>query len=166
MNTFTKSVIIGAVSLGAISITVGARAGGKYYGHGGHHVKFEQVDANADGFITKEEMTAHFVVAQDTDGDGALSQDEMKAAMEKRMAERKAESDHKHDPARMEKRFGRMFRALDENSDGKITMTEMPDRNARMFEKVDTDKDGKISKAESDAAREKRKEHRKKKNKG
>lgn len=56
---------------------------------------FEEIDANKDGFISKEEMQAHqqkrldeMFAATDTDKDGKLSRDEMKAFHEKMKAKR------------------------------------------------------------------------------
>jgi Ca2+-binding EF-hand superfamily protein len=165
MNRFTKTTVLAAVTLGILGTAFagGVYAKSKHHGFG-HHMNFEKVDTNSDGFVTKEEITALHNARfneTDTNKDGGLSKDEMKAAMEKRFAKHKANGKHKHDPAKMEKRFGHMFGKLDKNNDGLISKSEMSARHDHMVAKVDTDKDGKISKAEADAARAKHKKHKK-----
>jgi Ca2+-binding EF-hand superfamily protein len=170
MNTFVKSVVVGALTVGMVGmISMGAaNADGKGKRFGAMKINFEKVDANADGFVTKEEIkaqrAAHFA-ENDTDGDGALSKTEMKAAFDKEMAERAAKTGKQPDAeklVKMEKHFNKMFRTLDENGDGKVDLSERPDVSDKMFAKVDKDNDGKLSKAEVDTARAKMKEHKKK----
>jgi Ca2+-binding EF-hand superfamily protein len=142
MNKFTKSAIIGALTIGAASV---AFAGEGKHGHGGSFYKhFDQVDANSDGFVTQDEMTAHHAAKfteKDTDNDGGLSKDEMRATM----------------VARMEKHLDHVFEKKDKDSDGKLTQSEMAHKGGRMFEKIDTDGDGKISKDEAKKMRKHRK---------
>jgi len=43
--------------------------------------KFDMIDKNSDGFVTKDEMTAHInakFAKKDADGDGKISKEEMK----------------------------------------------------------------------------------------
>lgn len=108
---------------------------------------FEEMDANKDGKVTKDEMTAHrearFTRA-DTDKDGKLSAAELAAAADEKAKERSA------------KRASKMIERADKDGDGMLTMAEMtPPRGDKMFDRADTDGDGAISKAEADAAREK-----------
>jgi len=134
MNKFTKSAIIGVMTVGVVGMAFASE--GKH-GHGGGLYKhFEQIDVNADGFVTQDEMTAHraaMFAEKDTDSDGALSKDEMRAGM----------------MARMEKRLDHMFSRMDADNDGKLAQSEMGHKGARMFSKLDTDGDGKISKDEA-----------------
>jgi len=134
MNKFTKSAIIAVISVGVVGAAFASE--GKNRHGGGMYKHFDEIDANADGFVTQDEMTAHHAAKfaeKDTDGDGALSKDEMKASM----------------MARMEKRLDHMFSRMDEDNDGKLAQSEMGHKSDRMFGMVDTDGDGKISKDEA-----------------
>jgi len=150
-------------------------------GHRGHHAappSFEEVDADKDGFITKEELKQHRDKRRserfkkvDKDGDGGLSEEELKQAKEEREEQRRK----------------RMIERFDENGDGKLQEDELEKaqemrrehmkqrrekRRERMkerrqgggegrrdpFSRIDTDGDGKISKAEWDAHHQKRKQ--------
>lgn len=111
---------------------------------GGRHFNFEQVDTNADGKITQEELDAHraakFAEA-DTDGDGTLSSEELAASADAKKA------------ARKEKRLERMIERHDTNGDGKLSAEEMaPKGESSMVEKLDTDGDGAVSKEELEKA--------------
>ena len=142
MNTFTKSVIIAALSLSIVGVAA-AQAGGKH--RGGLYKHFDTIDANADGFVTQDEMSAHHAkrfAAKDTNGDGALSKDEMRAAM----------------MGKMEQRLDHMFAKKDKNNDGKLDASEMGGRKAHMFDKIDKDDDGKISREEAKNMRGHRKQ--------
>ena len=112
---------------------------------------FEQLDINGDGKITQDEMKARgearFKEA-DANGDGMLSQDELAAKGSERAAKHAAKMIERHDT----------------DGDGQLSQDEMKsgmkgkkghDRGAKMFEKADTDGDGGISKAEFDAMKEK-----------
>lgn len=138
MNKFTKSAIIGVMTVGVVGM---AFAGQGKNGHGGGmYQHFDEVDTNADGFVTQDEMTAHRAARfaeKDTDGDGALSKDEMRAGM----------------MARMEERLDHMFSRMDADNDGKLAQSEMGHKGKRMFERADTDGDGKISKDEAKTMR-------------
>ena len=142
MNKFTKSAIISALAVGVASVAFAGE--GKHGNHGGFYKHFDQIDANADGFVTQDEMTAHHATKfteKDTDNDGGLSKDEMRATMMERM----------------EKRLDRMFEKKDKDNDGKITQSEMSHKGGRIFGKIDTDGDGKISKDEAKKMRKHRK---------
>ncbi|MDV4143629.1 MULTISPECIES: EF-hand domain-containing protein [Shimia] len=146
-----SGVLAAALMMGGAA----AYAEGKM-GHGMHGprpmMNFEEIDANADGKITKEEIAAigatQFGKA-DADGDGFLSLEEMNArGLE--MAK-----------ARIEARSAKMLERMDADKDGKLSMDEMQamkDKGPRgkmmdrMFDRADADDDGAISQDEFDAA--------------
>ncbi|QFT93795.1 transaldolase/EF-hand domain-containing protein [Roseovarius sp. THAF9] len=116
-------------------------------GKGPRH-SFEDLDANGDGQLTREEMQAHMKArfdAADTDGDGVMSLEEMQARGQERAA----------------KRAGKMIERLDTDGDGGVSFEEaQARRGGKMFDRADADGDGAISKAEFDTAREKMREMR------
>ncbi|MDX5403631.1 MAG: EF-hand domain-containing protein [Rhodobacterales bacterium] len=130
---------------------------GGFMGERGAMMSFEDVDANADGKITADEMKAHadarFAEA-DADKDGFLNAEELQAHMLAQAT------------ARMQERSARMIEMMDTDSDGKISAAEMQagprrgDRFERMLSRMDQDEDGAISRAEMDEARERWSEHR------
>jgi Ca2+-binding EF-hand superfamily protein len=130
----------------AVALTVGAgsalafgkdRMGGMGHGPRGPMFTFEEVDANADGKLTPEEIAAHAKArfdAKDTNGDGALSAEEISADMQAKQAER------------MGKRAKHMIVERDANDDGMLSFDEMqPKKQGRMFDRLDADNDGAIS---------------------
>ncbi|MEM7731956.1 MAG: calcium-binding protein [Pseudomonadota bacterium] len=125
-------------------------AGEKRAGKG---LSFEEVDANADGLMSPEELLAHRqarFAATDTDGNGAVSRAEIEARMETKNSERRA------------KFIDRMFERRDADANGQLTLDEMSGRGVdKMFERADADGDGLISKAEFDAVREAGRKHNK-----
>lgn len=147
MNKLAKTTIISATLvalLGTVSVAYAKKHEGK-----GQRMNFEQLDANADGFITMDEMQAAHTTRfaeNDVDGDGFLSAEEL-AASHPKMGMR-----HKDGEEPSARKKSRMMRYMDENGDGKVALSEMPtDRLERMFSKLDTDGDSKISKEEMDA---------------
>lgn len=140
-----------AASIGMMIATAALADGGPRFGHGpkGDPMeRFEQMDANNDGEVTREEMeagrTARFTEA-DADGDGVLSREEVAAAGAKRGEERAL----------------KMLERLDANGDGTLSEDEMPKpRGAdRMFARLDTDDSGGISKEEFEEAAKHRRMH-------
>jgi Ca2+-binding EF-hand superfamily protein len=135
-----------AVLLGGTVLALAESGPGKM-GHGMRmQHSFEELDADADGRITQEEMTAHMQAqfeGADADGDGALSRDELVTRMTERQAERiAAYANH-------------MIERHDSDGDGKLSPDEMKaDRGGRMFKRADADGDGAITKAEFDEMRE------------
>ena len=130
-----------AISLAASATMVGA-AGHKEGEHGGRHgpmPKFEEMDANADGQLSKAEMEAfakaHFAT-MDKNNDGKLSADEMAQDAAKRM----------------QKRQERMIKKMDTDDDGLLSFEEMnakaQKRGAKMFDRLDANQDGLLSKEE------------------
>lgn len=139
-------------------IAVGAAAG--YAKSPDRQMRFDKIDANGDGSITLEEITAHrdarFTQA-DANGDGFLTPDEMRGGNRaKRMMERldtnkdgvldSAELEA-GDAERMSRRVARMLERIDADGDGKVSMEEASARRdpARMFERLDADGNGSLS---------------------
>ena len=109
---------------------------------------FATLDADGDGSISEAELKAlgdaRFGAA-DADGDGLLTLEELVARIETRRAER------------MERRAERLIEARDENGDGVLSREEIGDRRAeRMLERADRDEDGAISAEEFEEAMERR----------
>lgn len=136
------AALIGASTLGGMALAHG-RSGD------GPAAMLTQMDANGDGAITMEEISlfhANQFEAADTDGNGALSKEELLAARDKARSDRAAAG------------MDRMISRLDENGDGEIGIDEQKagDRMTRMFERLDADKDGTISAEELKEAKAKR----------
>jgi hypothetical protein len=91
--------------------------------------RFEQLDTNKDGTVSKDEFVqkraAHFDQA-DANKDGKLTQAERAAAHEARMKER------------MQKR-------ADKHGDETLTREQMKAKTAEKFAKLDANNDGKLS---------------------
>ena len=110
---------------------------------------FEQLDTNADGKITPEEMearaAARFAEA-DANGDGKLTAEELQASFKRGNSERAS------------KMSNRMLERRDANNDGALTLDEMrPKNGGRFFERLDTDNDGAVSAEEFASMEKKRK---------
>ncbi len=107
---------------------------------------FEELDANADGVLSREEIEARGAArfaASDTDGNGSLSKEEILASMERRKSER------------AERRAERMIERLDANDDGMISQDELSEvrkRGGDRFERIDANDDGSVSKEEFEEA--------------
>lgn len=117
----------------------------------GSHATFQELDSDGNGEITKAEMdayrTARFTKA-DTDGDGKLSFEEATAMAQERAG----------------KRAEKMFERHDANKDGFLEAEELPKprRAGKFFDRMDADGSGGVSAEEFAQARERMKEHRKK----
>ncbi|MCR8546812.1 EF-hand domain-containing protein [Salipiger sp. P9] len=112
---------------------------------------FDQLDADGDGKVTKDELAAMGPAAAfaeaDANGDGALEGDELTAFQAAQ------------DKAREARRQQMMLQRFDADKDGKLSLEEMQ-ANARgpaqMFDRLDTDKDGAVSKDELSALQQMR----------
>ncbi|GLK80383.1 EF-hand domain-containing protein [Methylopila turkensis] len=126
----------------------------------GMEKRFERLDVDKDGVLTREEAQAPLTkvfARMDKDGDGVLSAEEIKtlrAAAEKRLAKRG--DDKRGDDERPRARKDRFERA-DKDRDGKITRDEFLAQGLPWFRRADRDGDGKVTKAEFDALLEKMK---------
>ena len=148
-NVMKSATFMSAIVLSAVAIT-GTTALAK--GQGDREpVTFQQLDANGDGQVTKEEMQAYrtqrFTNA-DTNGDGQLSVEEMQAAAQKKANDR----------------VTKMFEKHDANSDGYLSEDELPKprRAGKMFDRIDADGNGSISEQEFADAKDKMGRHKKK----
>ena len=108
---------------------------------------FEQLDANADGGITLQEVMTQMETARadrfaqmDTNGDGGLSAEEMTANAQTERAER------------MANRIADRIEKADTNGDGLLQADEITEARGdrrgpnpeRMFERVDANDDGMV----------------------
>jgi len=141
MNKVSLAGIITAVTIGAVGITAAAPvfARGGDQGPRGPRINFEEVDTNADGLITQEEMAEHRAArfaAQDSNGDGFLTSEELAAAVIEQ-AKKKSQN-----------RVERMLEHRDTDGDGQLSMAELTPDEARankFFERLDSNGDGAVS---------------------
>jgi Ca2+-binding EF-hand superfamily protein len=143
------TLIASGVLLFAGSIAGVATASSSHDREGHREEMFQNLDANGDDFISKDELEnagALRFSKIDENGDGFLSSEELQKAGAER-AERRAQ---------------RMIKHLDKNDDGKLSMDEMKEmgerrhKKGKMMKHLDADEDGKISKDEFMTARAKR----------
>ncbi len=111
----------------------------------GPALNFDAVDADKDGKISPDEITAWRTAqakAVDTNADGKLSVDELAAMRLKEMTTAATDQAQK------------MVDRLDTDGDKMLSAAELvaPPMPVNLFDKVDTNKDGFIDKAEADAA--------------
>lgn len=145
MKKSTLGAIIAAVTISAVGLGVVApvfahdgSGGGMGRGPG---FNFEELDANADGKLTPQEMADHkaaMFAAHDLNSDGFLSPEELAEAAIARVQ------------TNMDARITRMIEKRDTDGDGQISLAEMSgnDRTEHMFKRLDTDGDGAISQDE------------------
>ena len=113
----------------------------------GADVMFDQLDADADGKVTAEEIAAARqarVTGLDANADGLISATELAARTMEGMQ------------ARADAMAARRIAAQDVDGDGMLSAAELatPPMPVAMFERMDSDKDGAISQAEYDAAKD------------
>jgi Ca2+-binding EF-hand superfamily protein len=129
--TITIVTALAGVAVASAQPDAGVEKGQCGGGRGFGMHKFEHMDANSDGRVTRDEMlkraTEHFDKA-DANKDGSVTAEEREAAFKKHAEER--------------------FTQQDKNKDGALSGDELPPRFAKHTEKLDTNKDGKLTKAE------------------
>ncbi len=140
MKTTTKLIAISLVAATAVagSMAIAQERGGKNM----RGERLEQLDTNKDGAISRDEVKAErlerFAMA-DIDSDGAVSQAEMVAFTEARRAERR------------ERRQARQFARLDTDGNGTVSAEEFAGREMKMFERADINGDGSVDAEEREA---------------
>lgn len=115
-----------------------------------HEALFTQLDANADGSISTDEVPEDNGLVKrlfrkgDADGDGTLSKAEFVAALrEKRAKGPKPEKPAGDRPDRPSpEMITKKIMEADADGDGKISKEEAPERLARGFDRMDADGDG------------------------
>lgn len=120
--------------------------------------KFDALDKNKDGKLSKEEMPRHGDRKHGRDGHGARGEGRREA-----MARLDTDKDgriSRTEAAAGEGRLASRFDEMDVNKDGFIDRADREirakQRTDAWFAGADTDKDGKLSRAEVDAAKSKR----------
>ena len=139
--------LAGAVLVSGLATGAMAQMGPDDGGRGPRMAEmFAAMDADSDGKVTQEELTAHraaMFTAADSNGDGSLSAEELAARELARFTET------------LPDRAARMLERQDANGDGSLSADEIGEGPMEdHFARIDTDDDGAISKAEAEAAAE------------
>jgi Ca2+-binding EF-hand superfamily protein len=123
--------------------------------------KFDELDKNKDGKLSKEEMPRQG--DRKHGGDGHGRGEGRREAMAKLDTD-KDDRISRTEAAAGEGKLASRFDEMDANKDGFIDRADheirAKQRSDEWFAKADTDKDGKLTRAELDAAKSKRMEHR------
>ena len=139
-TSLSRTTIIAALlTFSSLTVSTANAATGADVQH-----KMQAIDKNADGKISRDEAAAYPRLAKrfdavDTDRDGFVTPQEMKAAHAKANAAK--------------------LKAIDTNGDGRLSRAEVDakaPRLAKNFDALDTNKDGYLSQEELVAARKKR----------
>jgi Ca2+-binding EF-hand superfamily protein len=109
-------------------------------GTGSKQAKFDKIDSNSDGEVTRDEFATsarqHFATC-DSNHDGFLTLTEMKASEVKKGAKGMS-------PTEKIKKF-------DTDGDGRLTIEEMTTGKQAMFDTMDKDQDGRLTESEFSA---------------
>ena len=143
MKTSSKILLTGSALTLMLSASwaedQGKKAGPEGQHNGPFKGRFEALDKNSDGKISKDEFLLHFDEV-DSNKDGQLSKEEMIEQMEKM---------REHDPKNRPH-----FEEQDLNKDGFLSKDEFKGPEG-FFGKIDANQDGQISKDEMTTAKEK-----------
>src|SRR6478609_5141831 len=119
----------------------------------------KRFDKNADSKLEVSELPEHmqkFMGKADSNGDGVITVEELKAGEEKMRAEHLAKVDTDHDgkispeerKAAFEKFAQERFAKLDKNNDGALSKDEVGDKRWERLSVADADKNGSITREE------------------
>ena len=123
----------------------------------------KRFDKNGDGQLQVSELPEHmqrFIGKADSNADGVISIDELKAGEAKMRADHLAKVDTDHDgkvspderKAAFQKFAQERFAQEDKNSDGALTKDEIGDKRWQRLSVADADKNGSVTQAEIQAA--------------
>ncbi len=116
---------------------------------------FLRIDANRDGRVTMEEVWAYVqerFTAADADRTGGLTQQELQQGMaEARRVMRWGDRATAPDPQHGAERAAMMFRMLDADSNGQVTLIEIRPMVEARFRALDANGDGAVDRAEMPA---------------
>lgn len=119
----------------------------------------KRFDKNADGKLEVSELPEHmqkFMGKADTNNDGVITVEELKAGAEKMRAEHLAKVDTDHDgkvspeerKAAFEKFAEERFTKMDKNNDGALSKDEVGDKRWERLSVADADKNGSVTREE------------------
>ncbi|HEX2674492.1 MAG TPA: hypothetical protein VHM25_26635 [Polyangiaceae bacterium] len=119
----------------------------------------KRFDKNNDGQLQVSELPEHmqkFMGQADTNADGVITVDELKAGEEKMRAEHLAKVDTDHDgkvspeerKAAFEKFAEARFQKMDKNNDGALSKDEVGDKRWEHLSVADADKNGSVTREE------------------
>jgi len=122
---------------------------------------FAKTDTNGDGFLSLDEIKAardgrmaERFEKLDTDGDGLLSKEELEAGREKMKEKREERGEGKGEGKGDRPDPRKMFERMDADQSGGISKEEAKGPLAKNFDEIDADSDGEITPEEMKAFHE------------
>ena len=152
-RTFILAAALGLGALGGAMAQEAPQEGAQGAGQGRGRMAgqrlLEAADANHDGRVTEAEawtaLAARFADA-DANKDGGVSWDEFRSHVQAQMAARRGDRPMPAGRlARMEERGQGMFRGMDADRDGRVTLPELRPFAEAMFRARDTNNDTSLS---------------------
>jgi len=125
------------------------------HGHRGFEQRFEKMDANHDGKLSKDELGAglqRLFTEADANKDGRVTKDELAAMRGKRGGDGQHPRQHA-DRDGHGKHGGGFFAHLDANGDGAVDAAELKQAANTRFDRLDANHDGVVDKSELAAGR-------------